>query len=103
MGLLKQLLNESCLQYLAPDRHPFAQVIENLPVHGLALRGSSKTQHIGSICKRGIIGRQVIDAEVFHRDQFELLKIRVGVAPSTALIEPDPVREHLAESRFGLL
>jgi len=36
-------------------------------------------------------------------DKIELFEIRIRVPPSSPLIEPDAVGEHLAKSGFGFL
>ena len=56
-----------------------------------------------SVGKLFFVGRERVEALVLDLDQAKLLKVRVGVAPAAALVEPHPVSQDLAQRAFGIL
>ena len=51
----------------------------------------------------GVVPGKVLKPGVFDTQETELLEVRVGVAPSPPLVEPDPVRQDLAQGSGGIL
>ena len=66
-------------------------------------RATRAAERSGAFANSSSSRGQLVEAEVVDLDELELLEVRVRVAPAAPLIEPDAVREHLAQGALGLL
>ena len=70
--LAHHLLDRGVLEQLRPNGHPLAQVIEHLAVDGCSSAWRSAAQHHGRVDKLGLVGGEVVEAEVVDLDQAEV-------------------------------
>ena len=97
------LLEFGRLQDVGPHRHALAEVVEDDGVDRPAVRGSCRLEDRVGGREGVVITAKVVKPGVFDMQEPKLLEIGVGVAPTATLVEPDPVREDLAQGLGGIL
>src|SRR5262249_26314047 len=97
------LFEYASVKNLAADRHPFPHVMEQFPKYAASNRGAGLREQWVRLCKEAVVGREFLQTKVFDAHEPELFQVGIRVAPTTALIKPDAVSEHLPKRSFGVL
>ena len=103
MRLRDQLLEDRGIENLAADGHPLPHVVEQRAIDISANCVAGLLQQRVRAGEQLVVRRELLEAEILHPHDAELLEVRVRVPPAAPLIEPDAVGEHLPKRALGFL
>jgi hypothetical protein len=95
-------VNLGRLQRVGSDRQSPSKRVEKYAQRLLPLIRGGAAKYYRTGLKGRVVGRKLVEPDIMRADEAQLLRARVGKAPTAPLVGPDAMRDHARQCAFGV-